>query len=402
MTISINMIYFACKYRMLDLSIFEQIKLKLNNEFLVLENSLEHLSNLVNKIPISEKSKKAINSKNLKLKSAWYACLVNSNIDYLLIPEYLDSKQSRNILIKKETDEFYQSIDSFDLLKGKGNIDLFECILNKGEIKGSFDLFSSPVVETAKCPDGLKAIFSQFEKHQSNWSQLEKTLMIFYAWHQHNHYSFKDNRQLLLWLNFQLWKQFGNLVFHMNLEHYFFHHWNKESRDCLNTFKDFIHFIQQSITEIEKNFKEEFKNEIQFDQLKTAQKIANNYLFSISFNLEVPTQVLKNPLVKYFCQKGYLDSSDELKGDKKEALLELLEIGFIQIVMEEGAYSFIVNTSYNKQNHLLKYENVNVIKQEIDWETALKTEAKKVSISQTIREDKVKMNQPIKQKAYFG
>ena len=180
MTMSIIMIYFACKYRMLDLSIFEQIKLKLNNEFLVLENSLEHLSNLVNKIPIPEKSKKAINSKSLKLKSAWYACLVNSNIDYLLIPEYLDSKQSRNILIKKETDEFYQSMDSFDLLKGKGNVDLFECILNKGEIKESFDLFSSPVVETAKCPEGLKAIFSQFEKHQSNWSQLEKTMMILF------------------------------------------------------------------------------------------------------------------------------------------------------------------------------------------------------------------------------
>lgn len=387
---------------MLDLSIFEQIKLKLNNEFSALENSLNHLSNLVNKIPISEKSKKAINSKNLKLKSAWYACLVNSNIDYLLIPEYLDSKQSRNILIKKETDEFYQSFDSFDLLKGKGNVELFECILNKGEIKESFDLFSSPVVETAKCPEGLKAMFAQFDKNQTKWSQLEKTMMLFYAWHQYNHYSFKDNRQLILWLNFQLWKLYGNLVFHINTEHYFFHHWNKESRDCLNTFKDFIHFIQQSIVDIEKNFKEEFKEEIQFDQLKTAQKIANNYLFSISFNLELPVQIIRNPLVKYFCQKGYLDYNDEIKSDKKEALIELLEMGFVQSVIEDGAYSFVINTGFNKQNHLLKYENVKASKQEIDWEIALKTEAKKVSITQAIKEEKVKMNQPIKQKAFFG
>jgi len=387
---------------MLDLSIFEPIKLKLNHEFFVLENSLEHLSNLVNKIPLSEKSKKAIHSKNLKLKSAWYACLVNSNIDYVLIPEYLESKQSRNILIKKETDEFYQSFDSFDLLKGKGNFELFECILNNGEVKESFDLFSSPVVETAKCPEGLKAIFTEFDKAQTKWSQLEKTFMVFYAWHQYNHYSFKDNRQLLLWLNFQLWKQYGNLAFHLNVEHYFFHHWNRESRDCLNTFKDFIQFIQQSTTDIEKNFKEEYKSEIQFEQLKTAQKIANNYLFSVSFNVEIPPPIVKNPLVKFICQKGYIDANEELTVNKKEALTELINIGFVQSVEEDGKYSFVINTGFNRQNHLLKYENVEFKKQEIDWENALKVEAKKVSITQVVKEDKIKMNQPMKQKAFFG
>ena len=63
---------------------------------------------------------------------------------------------------------------------------------------------------------------------------------------------------------------------------------------------------------------------------------------------------------------------------------------------------YFVTQRFNKHNHLSKYENVVIKKQDINWETALKAEAKKVSITQIVKEDTVKNNQPIKQKAFFG
>jgi hypothetical protein len=80
---------------------FETLYKELEEEFSGLEKSLEKLSELYRTIPVGEPQKRNFTEQNLKQKSAWYACLVNHNIDILLLPEYLESKQSRNILLKK-------------------------------------------------------------------------------------------------------------------------------------------------------------------------------------------------------------------------------------------------------------------------------------------------------------
>ncbi|MBL7836123.1 MAG: hypothetical protein JNM67_01280, partial [Bacteroidetes bacterium] len=83
---------------------------ELREEIRSVEKSFQSIQRLYKNLPLSESIKRNFSESKLKQKSAWYACLVNPNIDILLLPEYLESKQSRNILLKKETDQYFKSL----------------------------------------------------------------------------------------------------------------------------------------------------------------------------------------------------------------------------------------------------------------------------------------------------
>ena len=104
------------------------------NEIHLVNEELEAISSLYKNIPLNETRKKTFLEKSFKSKSAYYACLVNTNIDALLIPEYLETKLSRNILIKKETEQYFRSIENFHLHTIQTPSSIYECILFNEEL----------------------------------------------------------------------------------------------------------------------------------------------------------------------------------------------------------------------------------------------------------------------------
>jgi hypothetical protein len=224
---------------MRDHLIFEQLHKIFSNDFKLVNEELESISGLFKNIPLSETTKKSFLEKSFKNKSAYYACLVNSNIDTLLIPEYLETKLSRNILIKKETEQFFKSIDNFRLHTIQNTASVYECILfsEEAEQNNSFDLFSNQAPESASCPEGLKLIFEQWTEDFKAYSPLETIFYSILDWHAYNQFSFSNRRQILLYLNYQLWKQYGNIFQKLDLEASLFNHWSLEALDSIKAIK---------------------------------------------------------------------------------------------------------------------------------------------------------------------
>jgi hypothetical protein len=166
----------------------------------LVNEELEAISGLFKNIPLSETTKRSFLERSFKRKSAYYACLVNSNIDTLLIPEYLETKLSRNILIKKETEQYFRSIDNFKLHTIQNTSAVYECILfnEESEQSNSFDLFSNQAPESASCPEDLKLIFEQWTEDFKAYSPLETIFYSILDWHAFNNYSFSNKRQILL------------------------------------------------------------------------------------------------------------------------------------------------------------------------------------------------------------
>ena len=169
-----------------------------------LNSALSALSVIFKNLPVSELVKNKRLHKSMKEKAAWYACIVNSNIDVLLLQEYFDSKQSRNILLKKETEQYLETVNHFEELRTLStNVSVYENLLSeKVEEVNAFDLFSTPVVNKQKCPTHLTQLFSQWQLTPSKASNdLETALVRFCEWHTLNNFSFNGQRKLILWFN---------------------------------------------------------------------------------------------------------------------------------------------------------------------------------------------------------
>lgn len=355
---------------------FEKLFDETGEELRSLDKSLKELSNLFRNLPLSESIKKNFTEQTLKLKSAWYACLVNHNIDVLLLPEYLESKQSRNILIKKETDQYFKSIEFFDLLNGKSNEELFECILyseNGIQSNSGFDLFSSQVIETAKCPERLKNVMSSWNEKFADYDELTKIVFEFLEWHETNQYSFSSNRQIILWLNHRFRNLYGNISYMFNHEQYFFHHWNKESRDMKGSVKELIANWKKEADSIFEEINNLYKTQIGFDKMCSSQKIIANQLFENGFTAQypIPVQMSQYPALKPLLKKGFVVLNDFLIKDDFEKytgiLNQLLESQFIVPVREEEIY-ISLNPSYvSMKGRLASFNNVNVSSEKIDW-----------------------------------
>lgn len=367
----------------------EELKSRFGDEIAALESVLHKLSLLYKNIPVTETAKKNWSESNLKLKSAWYACLVNGNIDVLLLPEYLESRQSRNILLKKETDQYFKAFENFDFLNGKRNKELFECILQdeQSSAKASFDLFSAQVKESVSCPEALEKMFECWEETEDNASALERIIASFVEWHQKGMFSFNGNRQLVLWVNYQFKKEFGNASLRVNHEQYFFHHWNKESRDLIKSVSDLIGFWKQETEHSIVALRDLYKQSIGFSRLKSNQKIVANHLFHTGFDVHypMPIQISQYPALKSLLRKGFVQISDfgsKTDFDKYESLMrQLIEIEFLMPV-RDGEMYYCLNTSGGiSQSRLGQYVNVSRPQQDLYWD-----EFKSQNIEPIIRE----------------
>ncbi len=346
---------------------FGKIQKKFEAEFIALHSELESLAKLYSNLPVSDAGKKAYLEKTLKIKSAWYACLVNSNIDVLLLPEYLESRQSRNILIKKETEQYFQSLASFNLLTVQNAASIYDCILYSEEVepKSSFDLFSSQAPESAKCPQNLKRLFEHWEKQTNGFSNLESMVYMFLDWHKLNGFNFSGQRQTVLWLNHQFWKMYGNVFQKMGFENFLYKKWNKEIFQADQAIGEMIAFIKEEVELQRLELRELYRNEIQFELLKSRQKLLSTYFFENQFNVDIPSgiSVGADSILKRVQSKGYLRLSDFQ--DKQEAeknllfINELIELHVLIPAVDEDEVCLYFNTSLkNAKSRLFTFQNL--------------------------------------------
>jgi hypothetical protein len=390
---------------------FEKWHQQFEEDFTVIGRSMEELSSLYEKLPVPEAVKKRFIDTSLKNKSAWYACLVNSNIDHHLLPEYLESRQSRNILIKKETDQYFKSVDNFNLLQAKSNSSLYEHILLQGDQpqNSGVDLFSSQLSDSSvKCPKALQSIFANWNTSFRDYGDLESTVYGLVEWHAQNQYSFSSRRQTVLWFSYRLWKQFGQAAFCLNIEHYLFQKWQKESVPGANI-KDLILFLKSEIERNREALNVLFKEHILFTELKPGQKLVSNFLFSIGFDMLAQEE--QQPLMKILLRKGYLELSDiDQKSDPEKVKSDAaawFEKGLIFMVNEDGERYISLNPSYSeKADRLSKFNNIRILKRELEWDefiSQLVTKPIAPKATMPVPDAEPVMAKPARrQKAFFG
>jgi hypothetical protein len=391
---------------------FEQLHQLFGAEFTAIGKSLEELSSLYIKLPVPESIKKRFTEATLKNKSAWYACLVNNNIDVLLVPEYLESRQSRNILIKKETDQYFKSIERFEVLSGKSNASLYESIVVTGEVPHSpgIDLFSNQASPTAEtCPAEMQNLFESWNLSLAKYGHLESMVYSFLEWHQTNQYSFANNRQTVLWFNYQFWKRFGHVSFDFNMEHYLFHQWHKNSH-AQALIKGLLGFIGSETERIREALKLMYKDHIDFNLLKSQQKLISGFLFSNCFHVALPAHLQQqHPVMKTLIKKGYVELKDFGQKPDHEKLknlfMELSELSVIYMANDDGERYICLNPSYKENKGRLDgYNNVKMTPRPFEWDEFISQSIAKVILPKASRAMPEPEVEPVRkrQKAFFG
>lgn len=400
---------------MWDQQIFEQLHQKFSSDLNNLEKSMEGLAILYRNLPVSEKNKKHFLDESSKIKSAWYACLINSNIDVLLIPEYLESKLSRNILIKKETEQYFSSIANFHLHTNQNPAVLFETLLYSDEVepKSSFDLFSTQAPETSTCPEKLKNLFQTWNTKYTQYSNFESLLYSFLEWHSLNKWSFSSQRQCVLWFNYRLWSQFGAVGLKLPIENFLYNNWNKEICNPNLEIKNFIDFLYDEIENQKLELTNIYKEHIAFETLKSRQKLVSSYVFEAGFKIENTNNisVSAHAILKQILRKGFLSLEDiSSKEDFTKQISiyqELMDLGIMEIEKESGEISLYINTAFkNKSSSLYKYQNIQVSKSDLSLNDFIQQTYIKpiISIEKPIIEEPVmqKASGSKRQKAFFG
>jgi|GEM_PF-1471786 len=401
---------------MSDRLFFEQLQSRFSAEFATLNSSFEAISVLYRNLPVNEQAKKQYLDGALKVKSAWYACLVNSNIDVLLLPEYLESKLSRNILIKKETEQYFRSFDNFNLHTVQNTAAIYDCILynEDAEPKSSFDLFSSQAPESASCPKALKALYDSWSQKFHSFSPLETLVFECMDWHRFNGFSFSGQRQFVLWLNYRLWKLYGPIVQKTGIEYYLYQNWNQTLSNPAEALKQMLHHLIQEISVYTLELKEMYREQIRFDALKSRQKIVAGYLFENGFRSETSQQLLSaqaQSVLKLVLKKGFVsmnDFDDRAELDKhRNALTELTGIGILEADNEDGEICLYLNTTLkNKSGYLFKFQNLKSAENKLSVDDFMQQSpvksivpAEKISIPEPAVASAVKSR---RQKAFFG
>lgn len=355
---------------MRDRLFYEQLKGQIQGSLQTFELAIEQTHSLLNHCPISVEYKQDLLSNRLKIKSAWYACMVNSNIDELLIPEYLESKQSRNILFKKETDQFFKSIAEFDALKPKSLVDLYNRILFSEEAKASsfgMDLFSSQLVNTAECPEVFEQLFEVWQNRFEGFAWQERLLFEIAEWYQAADNGFSNQRQCLLWLNYQLWQRYGNGFQLINLEqalHQNMADWSLKPQACI---KNIFEVIAQDLQQLQDQIIDQYRQQVQFDRLRHREQTLVNFLIEQRFDLSAIPQAnltATGYLIKCLNHKGFIELKDvEADWNNQEAGLNLLlKEGIVEMSSEwDGKVNLYLNTSLcNVSKRLYKYQNVQI------------------------------------------
>ncbi len=374
-----------------------------------LNTALSGFSSTFKNSPLSELIKNKRINKSVKEKAAWYACIVNPNIDVLLLQDYFETKQSRNILLKKETEQYNATINNFEELKSlTSNSSVYENLLVvKNEEPGNFDLFSLPVVNKPKCPENVLELFSQWQLRHGNEIELEKLFSHFCEWHALNNYSFSGHRHFILWFNYQMWKLFGDAVSLLNFEHYFFHHWNRESRSNEQSIRQLVVFLLETCQSLEMELKALYRADVHYDTFEPHQKIANNYLYSIEFgnpNQTAHPEDYSLQLNKILYKKGFIGGADinlKLQLEKvKLTVKNWYNAGLINVVFSDDNWYAYLLPEESKANRLQAYCNVKFSSAEPDWEMIKIKPA--IQIQSEEKQDEPQARQATGQKAFFG
>jgi hypothetical protein len=221
-----------------------------------------------------------------------------------------------------------------------------------------------------ECPVELKQQFEAWELETEAYNELEEILYTFIQWHTHNHFSFGNQRQIILWLNYRLWKMFGSIVFNINLERYFYHHYNKESRSTDNALKELIEFVTGELQDSKTTLLQVFRTHIRFDELSTSEKIASNHLFFSVFETNLPSKFVQNiTLTKTLLKRGFLkldDFSNPIEREKLSPQIEeLLEQNFIELKKEDNSISLCLSTRQIEISRLSKYNNMPEVQEKL-------------------------------------
>lgn len=355
---------------MRDRQFYQQLKSQIEAPVKAFERAIEQTLTLFKHVPLSEDLKQTLLANSLKSKSAWYACLVNSNIDELLIPEYLESKQSRNILIKKETDQFYKSLSEFDQIKPKHMVDLYNRILYNEEIKANtfgLDLFSSQAVNTAECPEHLTKVFELWDEQFEGFDFYERLVFEMSEWFQAADNGFSNQRQCLLWLNYCLWQHHGQLYSLINLEQALHQISSELSSNPQKSLQQLFVHLQTDLLALQADLIAQYRKQFQYERLRKREQTLVNYLIEQRFDLSAMNlskyanfeQVLS--IIK---QKGYIELKDvEAEWLSVRPQLEMmLADGVLELSSEwDGKVNLYLNTSlFNANKRLYKYQNVTI------------------------------------------
>ena len=355
---------------MRDRLFYQHLRSQIEAPMKAFERGVEETLTLFKHVPLSEDLKQTLLANRLKSKSAWYACLVNSNIDELLIPEYLESKQSRNILIKKETDQFYKSLSEFDQIKPKQMVDLYNRILYNEDIKSNtfgLDLFSSQVVNTAECPDALINVFELWDEQFEGFDFYERLVFELSEWFQAADNGFSNQRQCVLWLNYCLWQHHGQLYPLINLEQALHQTSSEFSSNPQKSLQQLFVNLQNDLLGLQADLIELYRKQFQYDRLKKREQTLVNYLIEQRFDLNAMN------LSKYASfelvlnavkQKGFIALKDvEADWLSVSPQLEMmLADGVLELGSEwDGKVNLYLNTSlFNATKRLYKYQNVTI------------------------------------------
>jgi hypothetical protein len=404
-----------------QLQVLEYFRKAQNIDLLELNEKLQSLSLLFKNLPVSELEKKNWLETGLKHKSAWYACCVNTHIDVLLLPEFLENKQSRNILLKKETEQYLKSFSLFESTKQLTMKEKYEAFVN-GEVKAAkanhFDLFSSQATEQVKCPEKLNKLFLECEKVFSDLSSFEKTILTFSTWHLYNKMNLSNQRQMLMWMNEQLQHQFGDVSKKINLEEFLFTQWNDSKKDWTLGLQKLVQFFDKVCEELSDSLKQIYKDSIGFNLLKSNQKLVVNHLFNQSFEIQLPEMAMEigDELMKQLKSKGFITRQDikEVKQEleAKRLLSSLVDAQCVEIMNEGGVY-FCINPSISRKSGRLEvYANIKrqVVDFETHWQLFLNQKmGEAITVEMPIFEQKsstlepqLQVQVPVKKKVFFG
>ena len=357
---------------------FDELQTLTESKFKLLNLELESLSYNFSNIPLTEYVKNKILEKQLKIKAGWYACLVNRNIDVLLLPEYFNHNQTRNILIKKETDAYNVDLERFkDFKKIESNLDLYKNFFKTIESEdNSFNLFSTQKIKKENCPEPLRLLFEKWEQPNAE-NYIQAIVLQFYEWHATDNFSFSGKRQILIWLNYKLWKKYGLVAQLIDIEYFLFNNWNKENRSCIQSILDITDFIHEKIETLSSELKLLYREEIDYNNLLPQQKIANNYLFNQNFDIKLNSKVntTSDLLYKIILKKGFLTYSDLPLKVNMESLEDTFRQWHIEksisVDLSENNWFINLKPQTSEVQRLHKFNNVEINKEEINWKFLL-------------------------------
>jgi Na+/phosphate symporter len=156
---------------------------------------------------------------------------------------------------------------------------------------------------------------------------------------------------------------FGSIVFNINLERYFYHHYNKESRSTDSALKELIEFVSGELQDSKTTLLQVFRTHIKFDELSTSEKIASNHLFFSVFETNLPSKFVQNiTLTKTLLKRGFLkleDFANPIESEKLSPQIEeLLEQNLIELKKENNSICLCLSTHTSETSRLSKYSNM--------------------------------------------